>query len=238
MKPWEDLGSTPVPGGGTMTLHRRDRDYVLKVNGIELMTSRMHGSEEVLAEMACEGRAERGKARVLVGGLGMGFTAAAALRCVGEDSEVVIAELVPGVVEWNRGDLGAVSGRPLEDPRTTLVNEDVADILRRERDGFDVVLLDVDNSSTGLTLERNDWLYGPAALRAIAKALRPGGILGVWSLEQDPAFCSRMRNQGYSVTERWVRARRTKGPRHWIWLAEPPGGGAKKAAKRPKGRRS
>lgn len=231
-KPWERIDTAIVAGGSTMTLDRRDRDFVIRIDRYELMGSRMHGSEEILAEEACARIANRPNVRVLVGGLGMGFTLAAALRSVGEDAEVVVAELVPQVVAWNREHLGHLAGHPLDDPRTTVFQGDVADAIREAPAAFDAILLDVDNGPMSWSVDSNHWLYGPVALRTIAKTLRPGGVLGVWGLESDNRFKQRMEDHGYGVVQRWVRARRDKGPRHWIWLAEP----GVKAPRRPRER--
>jgi spermidine synthase len=222
MTPWELLDSTPIPGnGGELRLYLRGEEHSIAiVGGGELMNSRVHGSEDALAELACGAVASRPQARVLVGGLGMGFTLAAALRHLGADAEVVVAELIPAVVRWNRGPLGVHAGHPLDDPRVTVKEGDVARLLKRERDAFDAILLDVDNGPEGLTHRDNDWLYSRAGLEAAARALRNNGVLAVWSAGPDRGFTERLRQAGYAVEEVQVRAHAgRKGARHTIWLA-------------------
>lgn len=207
MKPWVVLGNASIPGGGELRLSRRGDEFSILVAGREgeLMNSRLHASEDALAELACARLAAQPKPRVLIGGLGMGFTLAAALRCLPFGAEVTVAELVPGVVAWNEGDLGACAGHPLRDGRSA----------------FDAVLLDVDNGPEGLTHEHNHWLYSRAGLRAAAGALTPGGVLAVWSAAPSEAFTARLRAAGFQVEVHTVRARPGKGARHTIWLATP-----------------
>lgn len=231
MNRMELLDTTPIPGnGGELKLFRQGDDFSIRIAGSraggagELMNSRMHGSEDKLAEFACTKVAARKNPRVLIGGLGMGFTLAAALRHLGANAQVVVAELVPGVVGWNRGPLGACAGNPLLDARATVHEGDVAEILKKERDAFDAVLLDVDNGPEGLTHKSNDWLYSPEGLRAAQAALRVKGLLAIWSAGPDPRFTIRLRKCGYAVQEVNVRAHGNKGARHLIWLAEKAGG--------------
>lgn len=221
MIPWERLDSAPVPGGGEfLHLFRRGEEYSIRIGrSTELMNSRMHGSEDRLAEAACARLAGRPRPRMLIGGLGMGFTLAAALRRLGPDAEVVVAELVPAVVDWNRGPLGAPSGRPLDDARVEVHTGDVGALLRSATAACDAVLLDVDNGPAGLTHKGNDWLYGDAGLRAARAALRPGGVLAVWSAAPDRRFRARLRQAGFEVEELRVRAHRNRGARHIVWLA-------------------
>ena len=226
----ELLDTAPIPGGGELKLYRQGDDFSIRVSGIragggnELMNSRLHGSEDRLAELACVPVAGRPVPRVLVGGLGMGYTLAAALRHLGATAEVVVAELVPGVVDWNRGPLGACAGHPLDDPRTQVHVGDVGDLIRATRAGFDAILLDVDNGPEGLVHRSNDWLYSPEGLQAAKAALRPGGILAVWSAGPDPRFTLRLRKCGYDVQEVNVRAHGNKGARHLVWVAVPAAG--------------
>jgi spermidine synthase len=182
------------------------------------MNSRVHGSEDALAEQTCARLAGRAKPRLLIGGLGMGFTLAAALRQLDEQAQVVVAELVPAVVAWNRGPLGEPAGHPLQDPRVTVREGDVARILSAEQQGYDAILLDVDNGPEGLTRKENDWLYGVNGLNAAYTALRPGGVLAVWSAGPDPDFMQRLRKVGFEVEEVRVRAHGSKGARHVIWF--------------------
>ncbi len=223
MAKFETIGTASIPGKGSeLRLLQRNDEFSIRISGTpgELMNTRLHGSEDALAELACRRIADRPQARVLVGGLGMGFTLAAALKALGADAEVVVAELVPGVVEWNRGPLGTAAGNPLADPRTRVSVGDVGELLRREPGGFDAIMLDVDNGPEGLTRRENDWLYSPEGLATAQQALRPDGVLAVWSAGQDPAFTERLRRVGLLVETVTVRAQRPgKGARHCIWLA-------------------
>ncbi len=222
MIPWELLDTAQIPGnGGELQLLRRDGEFTIRIaGGGVLMNTRAHGSEDALAEFACGQIAGRPRPRVLIGGLGMGFTLAAALRLLGKDAEVVVAELVPEVVNWNRGPLGKHAGKPLEDARTTIRGGDVAKVLRAERQAFDAILLDVDNGPEGLTRKKNDWLYTMDGLTASYSALRPSGILAVWSAGPDRNFTERLRKVGFTAKLTRVRAHDNKGDLHAIWLAE------------------
>ena len=221
MVPWEFLDSTPVPGStDELRLYKRGDEFSIRLDRSELMNSRSHGSEDALAELACARIVDRPRPRVLIGGLGMGYTAATALHRLGADGRVVVAELVPAVVEWNRGPLADLAGRPLENDRVTVRQLDVAEILKAERQAYDAILLDVDNGPDGLTRKGNDWLYSPAGLHASFAALRPAGVLAVWSASDNRAFTERLRAAGFEVEEAHVRARNArKGARHTIWLA-------------------
>lgn len=220
MIPWQRLDSATLAGEAReLVLYRRDTEFVIRVGPHALMSSVAHGSEDALAETACARLAGRAGARVLVGGLGMGFTLAAALRALPADARVEVAELVPAVVEWNRGPLAHLAGRPLEDRRASVHEGDVADRIRAARAAWDAILLDVDNGPGGLTVATNDRLYSGAGLRAAHAALRAGGVLGVWSVQPDDAFADRLARAGFAVEERRVRARRGKGGRHTLWLA-------------------
>ncbi|GAB3396438.1 polyamine aminopropyltransferase [Azotobacter armeniacus] len=208
---------------GALCLYEYGEDFVIKIqggSGNQLMNTRMHGSEDALGQIPCRRIASRPQARVLVGGLGMGFTLAAALEALGADAEVQVAELVPGVIEWNRGPLGEKAGHPLSDPRTTLLNEDVAAVLKREPRGYDAIMLDVDNGPEGLTQKVNGWLYSLDGLNACAQALRPKGVLAVWSASADQAFSGRLAKAGFRAEEVQVFAHGNKGTRHTIWIAE------------------
>jgi spermidine synthase len=221
MIPWEFLESAQVPGnGGELGLYRRGAEFSIRVGNRELMNSRVHGSEEALAELACARIASRPQPRVLIGGLGMGFTLAAALRRLGAEGRVVVAELVPAVVTWNRGPLAALAGHPLQDARVTVQEVDVARILRVTRQTYDAILLDVDNGPEGLARKENDWLYARPGLEAAHAALHPAGVLAVWSAAPNPVFSQRLRRVGFTVEELHVPARSSrKGRRHTIWLA-------------------
>jgi len=215
------IHTASIPGeGGELELYQRGADYFIKiVGGQDLMNTRAHASEDALGLIACKGLREKPAARVLIGGLGMGFTLSATLKTLAADAEVVVAEIVPGVVEWNRGVLGSFAGRPLDDTRTRLHTIDVTVLLLRERVGFDAVVLDVDNGPDGLTRASNQWLYSKAGLSVLFRALRPGGTLAIWSAGPDKAFTKRLRAAGFVVEEIAVRAHAGKGARHVIWLA-------------------
>lgn len=221
MTPWILLDRAQVPGnGGELRLYQRDDEFSIKIVGRgELMNSRVHGSEDALAEHTCTRLADCAKARLLIGGLGMGFTLAAALRHVGDETQLVVAELVPAVVAWNRGPLGACAGHPLRDPRVTVREGDVAHMLKAEQQVYDAILLDVDNGPEGLTRNENDWLYSVNGLNEAYAALRPRGVLAVWSAGPDQDFSQRLRKVGFEVDEVRVRAHGSKGARHIIWLA-------------------
>lgn len=218
------LGSAVIPDTKVeLKLYQSGDLFSIKIPGRgDLMNSRMHGSEQALADLACERFATKRKARILIGGLGMGFTLAAALKALGRDAEIVVAELVPEVVEWNRTLIGAPAGHPLADPRSIVYVGDVADLIRREPGGFDAILMDVDNGPEALVRRENDWLYSLAGLEATKKALRPGGVLAVWSASPDSLFSVRLRQAKLKVREHVVRPHRAgKGPRHHIWVATP-----------------
>ncbi len=220
MTPWVLLDSTQVPGnGGEMRLYQRGDEFSIKVGRGELMSSRVHGSEDALAEQTCARLVDSFKPRLLIGGLGMGFTLSAALRHVGDQAQVLVAELVPAVVEWNRGPLGEHADYPLNDPRVTVREGDVASILKNEQNAYDAILLDVDNGPEGLTRKENNWLYGMDGLNEAYAALRPQGVLAVWSAGPDRDFMQRLRKVGFEVDEVRVRAHGKKGARHIIWFA-------------------
>jgi spermidine synthase len=220
MRPWELLHTTTVPGDGReLRLYRRGEEFSIKAGYSELMNSRVHGSEDALAELACQRLSDRPRPRILIGGLGMGFTLAAALQQLGPAAEVTVAELVPAVVTWNRELLCELAGRPLDDPRVTVHEGDVGQLIRSARGAYDAILLDVDNGPEGLTRKENDSLYSPAGLSAALVALRPKGIFGVWSISPDQPFSKRLQQTGFSVEEIRARARgKHGGGRHMIWL--------------------
>lgn len=221
MRHWTQLGEAPIPGSDkTLLLYKGKDDFSIKISGgFELMSTRKHASEDALGSLPCKRLKQADKARVLIGGLGMGFTLAAVLKEVGPVAEVTVAELIPEVVEWNRGPLGDFSGRPLDDTRTRVHIGDVAKLLRGSRGCFDVIVLDVDNGPEGLTNRANDWLYTMSGIVAAQEALSPTGILAYWSADPDPAFHDRLRCCGFLVEEVSVFAHGNKGTRHTIWLA-------------------
>ena len=221
MRHWTLLGEAPIPGTGqTLSLYQGKDDFFIKISGgHELMSTRKHGSEDALGSLPCNWLKNPGAARVLIGGLGMGFTLASVLAAVGSKAEVTVAELIPEVVDWNRGPLGERSGNPLDDPRTKVYVGDVAKLLRQSSACFDVIALDVDNGPEGLTKSANDWLYSMQGIVAAQKALTPTGILAYWSAGPDQAFHDRLRRCGFMVEEITVFAHGKKGARHTIWLA-------------------
>ena len=221
MIPWQLIDSTPVPGENKdLRLYQRGGEFSIRVDGSELMNSRVHGSEDAMAELACARIAALPCPQVLIGGLGMGYTLAAALNRLGAESRVVVAELVPAVVAWNRGPLAALAGHPLDDDRVTVREVDVAQILRAEHRAYDAILLDVDNGPKGLTRKSNDWLYSRTGLDAAFTALRPAGIFALWSASPDRAFAQLLRKAGFDVDEKRARARGPSGGGyHTIWIA-------------------
>ena len=217
--PWELLGEARTPEGTHMTLTRRGNEYMILADGKDLMSSAMKGSEEELARVGCERARKLESPRVLVGGLGMGFTLRATLDVLPADATVVVAELMTSVVEWNRGPLGPLARHPLADRRTQLALGDVGVLLRESQEGFDAILLDVDNGPTAFTQDSNAGLYDNAGLVMIRAALRPEGVLAVWSAWDDRKFEHRLRHHGYAVETLHVRARLQKGgPRHTIFI--------------------
>lgn len=221
MIPWKLLDIAQAPGSGEeLRLYKRGTDFSIRVGNSELMNSRVHGSEEALARLACGRIAGRPRPRVLIGGLGMGYTTSAALHALGIGAQVVVAELVPAVVAWNRGPLADLAGNPLQDERVTVQEIDVARIIQAELHSCDAILLDVDNGPAGLMRRDNEWLYSLDGLTKALGALLPGGVLGVWSSDPDLAFTRRLRKVGFKVDEVRVRARGASGgPRHTIWIA-------------------
>ncbi|MCW8872564.1 MAG: hypothetical protein OQK01_08120 [Xanthomonadales bacterium] len=221
MRHWTLLGEAPIPGTEkSLSLYQGKDDFFIKLTGgQELMNTRKHGSEDALGALPCKRLKNRNEARVLIGGLGMGFTLAAALDALGPRAEVTVAELIPEVVEWNRGPLGERSGRPLDDLRTRIYVGDVGKLLRRSPASFDVIALDVDNGPEGLTRDSNDWLYSFAGIAATQRASRPGGVIAYWSAGPDRDFEDSLRRCGLQVEEVRVYAHGNKGARHTIWLA-------------------
>ena len=219
MKPWEQLGQTCTPDGSDMRLTVRDGEYVILVNGKTLMSSRTHGSEEALATLACRHAGTLERPRVLVGGLGMGFTLRATLNLLPRKAIVTVAELVPAVVEWNRGPLASLAEHPLNDRRVRITVEDVGFTLRANPGRFDAILLDVDNGPAAFTALNNLGLYDNRGVAAAYAALRMGGALAVWSAWEDRKFEQRLRYHGFVAHVDRVRARLNKGgARHTIFL--------------------
>jgi spermidine synthase len=224
MKAWEIVDRARAPDGAELVLARRDGEWVVRAEGQTLMSSRVHGSEEALAAIALREAAER--RAVLVGGLGMGFTLRAALDRLPPDAKVVVVELVPELVAWNRGPLAALAGRPLDDRRVRLQQGDVGGRIAEAHGAYDAILLDVDNGPAPLAHAGNASLYGDRGARACAGALRPGGVLAVWSAGPDERYRSRLERAGLAVREERVPARGASGGvRHVVILGLRPAGG-------------
>ena len=223
MLPWNLLDIAQIPGGGELRLLRRGSEFSIKLGQNELMNSRLSGSEEALATLTCERLQGCKQPRLLIGGLGMGFTLRAALSRLSSDAQIIVAELVPEVVAWARGPMADVFGDSLSDPRVSIQEKDVGLLIRAERSAYDAILLDVDNGPEGLSREANDALYNTSGLAMAHAALRPGGVLAVWSSGPDPRFTQRLRKAGFGVDEIKTRAsRKGGGARHVIWIATRP----------------
>ena len=221
MEEENELGEVRIHGDGSrMRLSIKNGIYTIWVGGVELMSSSIHKSEDELAKIVCGMLKHVPEARILIGGLGMGYTLAAALKELGPKGQVVVAELMPAVLEWNKGVLADLAGRPLEDPRVVVKIQDVAHSLQTELAEFDGILLDVDNGPEGLTRGSNDWLYTQDGIAAAYTALRPNGILAIWSSTPDKTFGMRLRKAGFDVEERSVdSSTEARSDRHTIFLA-------------------
>ena len=220
MTPRELLGTAAVPGGQELRLYRRGGDFMIVLDRNELMSSRMSGSEKALALMTLERLGKRAGLHMLIGGYGMGFTLRAALAEMDAKAQITLAELVPEIIEWARGPMVDLAAGCLDDPRVRLVMDDVAHVIAAGHGSYDAILLDVDNGPDGLTADANDRLYTNAGLSSAMRALKPGGILAIWSAGSDAAFTRRLQNAGFAVEEVAVKARdKGKGPRHVIWFA-------------------
>jgi len=222
--PWEEIDRAEVPGHeGEVTLLKRDTEFSIRTAGTELMNSRLHGSEGALAELTCSRIKRKSGLRILIGGLGMGYTLAAALEQSEPDTLITVSELIPAVVRWNREHLGHLTGMPLDDPRVSVEEEDVVETIRKRKSVWDAILLDVDNGPDGLTRKANDRLYCRSGLKTSFSALRPGGFLAVWSSGADEAFTRRLKQGGFQTETLTVPARKSgKGGRRTIWLAGKP----------------
>ena len=209
MKPLEVLATATTPDGSFFELQHHDGHYVIRADGYDLMTSYAHTSEDAMMSLACP--KPPADACVLVGGLGMGYTAAATLALMPPKGTVVVAEIMPEVVEWNRGPLGPLAGHPLKDRRTELVLGDVADVIRESDSRFDAILLDVDNSVDSFSVSHNAWLYTPDGLATIHRALRPVGALAIWSVGTRKSFDAMLRKAGFDATTHPVRERNKRG---------------------------
>ena len=220
MIPWRELDSAKMPGGGeALRLKQRGSEFSIMLGTNELMNSRLSGSEQALARLACERIRGRRHAHILIGGLGMGFTLRAALAELPDDAAITVAELVPAVVAWARGPMADMFAGCLDDPRASIRETDVGALIRSAAAQYDAILLDVDNGPEGLSRQANDGLYDSAGLAAARAALSPGGVLCVWSSGPDSQFTRRLKQSGFGVDEIKVRANGNRGARHVIWIA-------------------
>lgn len=221
MKPYERLGEATTPNGTVLALYRHDGAYLIRADGVELMSTRRHLSEDRLAEVACGRLAEVPRARVLIGGLGLGFTLRAALRLLREDAEVVVAELLAEVIAWNADPSYGLSGEAMRDPRVRVVHDDVFNVLRANPGGFDAIMLDTDNGPDGMLMSENAPLYARRGIDLTVAALRSGGSIVYWSVGDDRSFAGALRGARLAVSPQQVRAHDTAGPMHTLYVATP-----------------
>lgn len=221
MIPWTVIDTAKMPGGSDeLRLKQRGAEFSIMLGTNELMNSRLSGSEEALARLACDKIRDQAKPKILIGGLGMGFTLRAALNELGANAGIVVAELVPAVIAWARGPMAEVFGTSLHDPRVTILETDVGAAVRSRKAAYDAILLDVDNGPEALTRPANDDIYSPSGLNAAMAALRPGGVLAVWSSGPDSQFTRRLQQAGFAAEQVNVRANGKRGgARHVIWIA-------------------
>lgn len=221
MIPWVHIDTARVPGADVeLRLMQRGAEFSMMLGQNELMNSRLSGSEEALATLACRQITDVKRPRLLIGGLGMGFTLRAALAVLGPEARITVAELVPAVIAWARGPMAEIFGESLRDSRASILEADVIEVIKSHPSAFDAILLDVDNGPEGLIRKANDALYDLKGLKAIGRALRPGGVLAVWSSGPNPPFTKRLRDAGFEVNEVVVRATtKRSGARHVIWFA-------------------
>jgi spermidine synthase len=218
MKPYEKLGEATTPDGTTLALYRHDGAFLIRADGVELMSTRRHHSEDRLAELACAHLADRAGARVLVGGLGLGFTMRAALRVLPADAQVVVAEFLPEVIAWNADPAFGISVEAMNDPRVQIVQDDIVHVLRDNPGGFDAIMLDTDNGPDGLLMSENTRLYSARGVTTTLAARRPGAVLAYWSVANDPRFARALRQRGLAVETVHARAHETSGPFHTIYV--------------------
>src|SRR5688572_14345873 len=223
MKPVERLGEARTPNGTLIALYRHDGAYLIRADGVELMSTRRHLSEDRLAEVACAPLRQAARARVLIGGLGLGFTLRAARRQLREDAEVVVAELLAEVIAWNANPEYGLSAEAMSDPRVRVVHGDVIDVLRANPNGFDAIMLDTDNGPDGMLMSENAPLYAKSGIGLTMAALRAGGSIVYWSVGDDPAFARALRASHLSVETMRVRAHDTSGPMHTLYVVAPLG---------------
>ncbi|MBU1343129.1 MAG: hypothetical protein KKE44_25795 [Proteobacteria bacterium] len=224
MIPWEEIDRVKIPGhDGDITLRKRGAEFSIRTIETELMNSRLHGSEDSLAKLAFSRIKQKSGARILIGGLGMGYTLAAALEQSEPDTQITVSELVPAVVRWNREHLGHLAGKPLDDHRVKVVEEDVVKVIGKTKAAWNAILLDVDNGPEGLTRKANDRLYDKSGLKASFNALRPKGVLAIWSSGPNEPFTRLLAQCGFQTQTITVHARKPgKGGNHIIWLAGKP----------------
>ena len=218
MKPWTTLDRALTPDGKTISLDEHDGSYTIRVDGISLMSTRQHASEEKLAALACAHLRGIRRARVLIGGLGFGFTLRAALGAVAADATVVMAEILSAVIAWNRNPVLPLAADVLADPRVTVRQQDVGEVIREARESFDSIILDVDNGPAALSTGSNGRLYDSAGLRNARAALRSAGCLAIWSVAHDPAFEKLMAQSGFTVEARRSRSHGSAGRWHTLLL--------------------
>ena len=223
MKRYERLGEARTPNGSLIALYRHDGAYLIRADGIELMSTRRHLSEDRLADVACTPIRERPAARALIGGLGLGFTLRAALRQLREDAEVVVAELLAEVIAWNQEPAYGLSDEAMRDPRVRVVHDDVTNVLRANPGAFDAIMLDTDNGPDGMLMSENAPLYAKSGVALTVAALRGGGSIVYWSVGDDPKFAGALRAAGLAVGTLLVRAHDTTGPTHTLYVATPRG---------------
>ena len=224
MKPRELLATAQIPGGDELRLYKRDTDFIIALGGNELMSSRLSGSEEALALLTCDRLQNQESPHLLIGGYGMGFTLRAALARLGPQARFTVVELIPDIIEWARGPMADLAANCLDDPRVELIMRDVSRAIAATECRFDAILLDVDNGPDGLVREENNHLYSLLGLQEAKRALKPGGVLAIWSAAPDERFARRLKHAGFQVEEVMVRAGRGgKGARHIIWFARAPG---------------
>jgi spermidine synthase len=221
MKKWTEVDRALTPDGRTISLHEHDGSYTIRVDGVALMSTRQHASEEKLAELACANLKEKRGARVLIGGLGFGFSLRAALAALAPDATVVVAEILAAVIAWNRNPGFPLAADAMADSRVTVLRQDVEEALRAERVGFDSIVMDVDNGPVALSTEGNSRLYHPAGLKLIRAALRPEGSVAFWSAAPDPAFEQLMIRAGFLVDVQGCRSRANSGRRHTLLVGRP-----------------
>jgi len=226
MKPLERLGDAQTPNGTLLSLFRHDGAYLIRAGGVELMSTRRHLSEDTLAEVACAPLSHIPQVRVLIGGLGLGFTLRSALQHLGEDAEVVVAELLAEVIAWNANPDYHISVDAMRDPRVRVVHDDVSNVLEKSVGGFDAIMLDTDNGPDGMLMSENARLYEARGIQRTIAALRTGGTIVYWSVGEDPRFLHALEYAGLTVRTIQVRAHDSAGPMHTLYI------GTRRAARR------